>query len=140
MQVYVPLNNKSATFDQTKSTARSLAQMLERQHPELVVSKMKKDLRGGKVFMDWSQNDRYKTTVAVYSLRATAKPTVSAPLSWDEVEALTDDRDPAAASFEAGELLERVEDLGDLFAPVAELTQQLPELSSRTGAQGRSRS
>ncbi|MEA2346566.1 MAG: bifunctional non-ous end joining protein LigD [Thermoleophilaceae bacterium] len=128
MQVYVPLNNKKATYDQTKSVSRSLAQMLERQHPELVVSKMKKELRGGKVFMDWSQNDRYKTTVSVYSLRATAQPTVSAPLSWDEVEALTEDRDPEAARFQAGELLERVDDVGDLFAPVAELVQQLPDL------------
>jgi bifunctional non-homologous end joining protein LigD len=128
MQVYVPLNHPRATYDQTKSFARSLAQLLERQHPDLALSKMKKAERKGKVFVDWSQNDEHKTTVGVYSLRATERPQVSTPLTWEEVEEVEDSRDPASAVFEAGEVLERVEELGDLFAPVAKLKQKLPDL------------
>jgi bifunctional non-homologous end joining protein LigD len=128
MQVYVPLNNPKATYDQTKSFARALAQLLERQHPDLALSKMKKELRGGKVFVDWSQNDEHKTTVGVYSLRAVERPQVSTPLTWEEVEELEESGDPASVVFEAGEVLERVEEHGDLFAPVEELQQELPDL------------
>jgi bifunctional non-homologous end joining protein LigD len=128
MQVYVPLNHPKATYDQTKSFARALAQLLERQHPDLALSKMKKELRTGKVFVDWSQNDEHKTTVGVYSLRAVEHPQVSTPLTWEEVEGLEDSGDPASVVFQAGEVLERVEEHGDLFAPVEELTQELPEL------------
>ena len=85
LQVYVPLNT-AATFDQTKDLSRALAEHLEREHPKLVVSKMAKALRTGKVFVDWSQNDEHKTTVNVYSLRAKEQPTVSTPVTWDEVE------------------------------------------------------
>ena len=73
------------TYEQTKPFARAIAQLLEKQTPELVVSKMKKVEREGKVFVDWSQNHRRKTTIAVYSLRARERPTVSTPLRWDEV-------------------------------------------------------
>jgi bifunctional non-homologous end joining protein LigD len=129
MQVYVPLNTP-VTYDETKPFARALAQLLERRHPDLIVSEMKKSLRGGKVFVDWSQNDEHKTTVCVYSLRARERPTVSTPLSWDEVEAVLRSRDPEQLSFTADVVLDRVAEHGDLFAPVLELEQELPVLSS----------
>jgi bifunctional non-homologous end joining protein LigD len=122
MQVYVPLNT-DVTYDDTKPFAHALAQLLERQHGDLVVSQMKKELRRGKVLIDWSQNSRHKTTVAAYSLRARDRPTVSTPLTWDEVE------DTASELvFETDAVLERVESDGDLFVPVLELEQSLPEL------------
>ena len=89
---------------------------------------MKKVEREGKVFVDWSQNHRSKTTIAVYSLRARERPTASTPVSWEEVEAAADSGDGSTLVFEAGAVLERVEQHGDLFAPVLELQQELPEL------------
>jgi len=86
------------------------------------VSSQKKELRRGKVLIDWSQNDEHKTTVCVYSLRARERPTVSTPLRWEELD------DPGALVFEASDVLERVEEHGDLFAPVAEQRQVLPDL------------
>jgi bifunctional non-homologous end joining protein LigD len=124
MQVYLPLNTPGVTWDDTKTFALGLAQLLERRAPKRVVSDMKKSLRGGKVFVDWSQNDRHKTTVNVYSLRAMERPTVSTPLTWDEVEELAGDDEPLA--FTAPEVLERVAEHGDLFAPVQTLEQELP--------------
>jgi bifunctional non-homologous end joining protein LigD len=126
MQVYVPLNTP-ATYEGdggTKPFALALAQLLERQHPELVVSNMAKEVRTGKVFVDWSQNDESKTTVAVYSLRAREHPTVSTPITWEEVEA----GDASALRFVAGDVLDRVDRMGDLFRPTVELEQSLPEL------------
>jgi bifunctional non-homologous end joining protein LigD len=128
MQVYVPLNTPGVTYDDTKGFSRALAQLLEKQHPKEVVSVMRKDLRGGKVFIDWSQNDEHKTTVCVYSLRARPEPTASTPLAWDEVEAAHKASDADALKFEAPAVLERVAAHGDLFAPVAELEQRLPSL------------
>jgi bifunctional non-homologous end joining protein LigD len=122
MQLYVPLNS-GVTYDDTKPFAHALTQLLERQHGELVVSSMKRGVREGKVLIDWSQNSRHKTTVAVYSLRARERPTVSTPVAWEEVE----DGDSRLV-FEAGEILDRVAERGDLFAPVLELRQGLPEL------------
>jgi bifunctional non-homologous end joining protein LigD len=127
LQVYVPLNSK-ASYDETKPFAKAIAQLLEKQTPEQVVSKMKKELRKGKVFVDWSQNHQRKTTIAVYSLRARERPTVSTPVSWDEVENAAAKEDAGSLVFEAGDVLERVERHGDLFAPVLELEQELPEL------------
>ncbi len=127
LQVYVPLNG-TATYEQTKPFAQAVARVLERQTPDEVVSKMKKDLRKGKVFVDWSQNDRAKTTVAVYSLRAREQPTASTPLMWDEVEATAESGDADELRFEAGAVLDRIDEHGDLFAPVLELEQELPEL------------
>jgi bifunctional non-homologous end joining protein LigD len=124
MQVYLPLNCRGVTWDDTKTFAMQLAQVLERRDRTKVVSDMKKSLRGGKVFVDWSQNDRHKTTVNVYSLRGMERPTVSTPLTWDEVEKMADSGEPL--SFTAPEVLERVAELGDLFAPVQTLTQRLP--------------
>ncbi len=100
-----------------------MAQVLEKHHPEKVVTNMKKELRTGKVLIDWSQNSRHKTTICAYSLRARPHPTVSTPVTWDEVE---DAADGEPLSFEAAEVLDRVEDLGDLFAPTATLEQHLP--------------
>jgi bifunctional non-homologous end joining protein LigD len=120
MQIYVPLNT-AVTYDDTKPFAQAIAQLLEKQHPKLVVSSMKKSLRAGKVFIDWSQNSRHKTTVAVYSLRARPQPTVSTPVTWDEIEDESLD-----LTFQTGDVLARVEEHGDLFAPVLELKQKLP--------------
>jgi bifunctional non-homologous end joining protein LigD len=127
MQVYAPLNTK-VTYDQTKPFSKALAELLAREHPDLVVSSQRKDLRPGKVLVDWSQNDEHKTTVNVYSLRAKERPTVSTPLTWDEVEELADSRDPSSAVFDSDDVLERVEEHGDLFEPVAKLKQKLPKL------------
>jgi bifunctional non-homologous end joining protein LigD len=125
MQVYVPLNTP-VSYKQTKTFALALAQLLEKRLPKLVVSDMKKELRKGRVLVDWSQNDQHKTTVCVYSLRARPQPTVSTPLRWDEVEAVTGTREPEDLSFTSAEVLERVAEHGDLFAPVASLRQRLP--------------
>jgi bifunctional non-homologous end joining protein LigD len=130
LQIYVPLNTPVG-YDQTKSFARALAQALERAEPKLVVSKQKKELRKGKVLVDWSQNDRAKTTVAVYSLRCRDRPWASTPLTWKEVEKLADDGDPDSVRFEAPEVLKRIKKHGDLFAPVLELEQELPETPER---------
>jgi bifunctional non-homologous end joining protein LigD len=129
LQVYVPLNTK-ITYDQTKPFAHAVAQALERSDPDGVVSRMAKNLRKGKVFVDWSQNDQHKTTVAVYSLRAKERPTVSTPVGWKEVERALKREDPDLLRFEAGDVLKRIDKQGDLFAPVAELKQKLPESSS----------
>jgi bifunctional non-homologous end joining protein LigD len=127
LQVYVPLNI-AVTYDDTKGFAHALARLLEKQHPKEVLSVMTKDLRKGKVFIDWSQNDEHKTTVSVYSLRAREAPTVSTPVRWEEVEAALDARDPDRLRFEAPDVIERVEKDGDLFAPVDKLKQKLPKL------------
>jgi bifunctional non-homologous end joining protein LigD len=128
MQLYVPLHTP-VTYQQTKPFAHQLALVLERTHPELVVSDMKKDLRPGKVLIDWSQNDRHKTTVCVYSLRAKAQPTCSTPITWEEVEAITRSRDPGDLVFETSDVLDRVAEHGDLFEPVLRLEQELPRLA-----------
>ena len=128
LQVYVPLNTDGASYDETKPFAKAIAQLLEKQTPDLVVSKMKKVERKGKVFVDWSQNHRRKTTIAVYSLRARERPTASTPITWDEVEAVADSGDGSALAFEADAVLDRIEHHGDLFAPVLELKQALPDL------------
>jgi bifunctional non-homologous end joining protein LigD len=127
MQVYLPLNDDGVTYEETKPFARALAQALEKSEPDLVVSKMKKELRGGKVFVDWSQNDVSKTTIAVYSLRAKSRPTASTPLHWDEVEECAEKGDANLLVFEAEQVLKRVAEHGDLFAPVLELEQELPD-------------
>ena len=127
MQVYVPLNRELG-YETTKPYARSVAQALEAAAPELVVSRMTKKLRTGRVFVDWSQNSRSKTTVAAYSLRAREAPTVSTPLHWDEVSDALDAGDPDLLRFEAPDVLARVEQHGDPFAPVLELEQELPQI------------
>jgi bifunctional non-homologous end joining protein LigD len=124
LQVYVPLN-RPYTYDDTKPFAHALARLLEKQHPEAVVERMDKGLRKGKVLIDWSQNHGTKTTVCVYSLRARPRPTVSTPVTWDEVAACAEAGDAGVLSFEADAVLARVAAQGDLFAPVLELEQRL---------------
>jgi bifunctional non-homologous end joining protein LigD len=127
LQVYVPLNVETS-YEQTKPFALAVAQLLERESPELIVSRMRKDLRGGKVFVDWSQNDEHKTTVCVYSLRAKARPMVSTPLAWAEVEEAVEAQAADRLAFDWEAALARVDEHGDLFAPVLERRQTLPEL------------
>jgi bifunctional non-homologous end joining protein LigD len=134
LQVYVPLNNPKASYDQTKPFAQAVAQLLEKQTPGEVVSQMKKELRKGKVFVDWSQNDEHKTTIAVYALRARERPTVSTPLEWKEVEKAVRANDAEPLRFEFGPLLKRLQKKGDLFAPVLELEQKLPKLAGLAAA------
>lgn len=127
LQIYVPLNTP-VTYGQTKPFAHELARILERAYPDKIVSDMKKALRAGKVFVDWSQNDQYKTTVCVYSLRAKQQPTVSTPVKWSEVEKCLKQRDPELLVFTSDQVLARVDKFGDLFEPVLKLTQKLPEI------------
>ncbi|CAN5515922.1 non-homologous end-joining DNA ligase [soil metagenome] len=126
LQLYVPLNTP-AMFDQTKALSRALAEHLEREHPALVVHRMLKSLRGGKVLVDWSQNDEHKTTVCVYSLRAKEQPTVSTPVTWEEVAACLKKKKPELLAFTSEQTLERVAKQGDLFEPVLTLKQKLPK-------------
>ncbi|HTZ88554.1 MAG TPA: DNA ligase D [Solirubrobacteraceae bacterium] len=128
LQLYIPLNDPKISFEQTKPFAKAVAELLEQAEPELIVSRMTKAQRPGKVLIDWSQNDRNKTTVGVYSLRAAERPTVSTPLTWDEVRAALDRGDPDALRFEADAVLERIAEHGDLFAPVLSLVQKLPSV------------
>jgi bifunctional non-homologous end joining protein LigD len=128
LQVYVPLNSKRVGYEQTKPFAKAIAQLLEKETPDEVVSKMKKVDRRGKVFVDWSQNHPTKTTVSVYSLRARERPTVSTPVTWEEVEHAAGRDDAASLVFESDVVLKRIEERGDLFAPVLELEQALPKL------------
>jgi bifunctional non-homologous end joining protein LigD len=128
LQIYVPLNTKT-TYEQTKAFAHALARLLEHEHPELVVSDMKKAVRTNKVFVDWSQNDQHKTTISVYSLRAREHPTVSTPVTWEEVEQALKKKDAGRLVFEAKDVLARVEKMGDLFEPVQNLKQKLPQLA-----------
>jgi bifunctional non-homologous end joining protein LigD len=122
LQLYLPLNSPH-THEHASSFAQAVAQLLEKQDPKRITSVMRKELRKGKVFVDWSQNSFHKTTIAAYSLRARATPTVSTPVGWDEVEAGSDGE---LLSFTAPEVLERVADVGDLFAETATMVQGLP--------------
>jgi bifunctional non-homologous end joining protein LigD len=123
VHVYVPINGPVG-FDETKGFAHAVARLLEKRYPERVTSMMRKDLRGGKVFVDWSQNDPHKTTVSVYSLRARRKPVVSAPVTWEELDEARRRGDPGALEFEPWEVLRRADEHGDLFAPVLDLEQK----------------
>ncbi len=124
LQLYVPLNAGAVhTHEQTSSFAHTVAQVIERAHPKLVVTVQTKALRKDKVLIDWSQNSRHKTTVCVYSLRARPRPTVSTPVDWDEVEAAADGE---PLTFETDDVLTRVEERGDLFADAATVEQHLP--------------
>jgi bifunctional non-homologous end joining protein LigD len=128
LQLYLPLNTPT-TYGRTAGFSRTVAQALESSEPRKVVSAQRKDLRRGKVLVDWSQNSRHKTTVCAYSLRATDDATVSTPLQWEEVEEAVAAGDATDLRFRGPDVLERVGDLGDLFAPAATLRQRLPELA-----------
>lgn len=128
MQLYVPLNTKTS-YEETRPFAQAIAQIVAKQDPESILAKMgKKTDRSGKVFIDWYQNNERKTTISVYSLRARERPTVSTPVTWEEVGAAADSGRGDGLVFEASDVLERLEAEGDLFAPVLELEQQLPKL------------
>jgi bifunctional non-homologous end joining protein LigD len=127
LQVYVPLNTR-AEYMQTKSFAKRVAELLEQRMPKLVVSRMTKRLRPGKVLVDWSQNDAHKTTVTVYSVRAREHPTVSTAVTWEEVSAARDKEDPELLTFDTDDVLARVAREGDLFALVESRKQELPKL------------
>jgi len=128
MQLYVPLN-MATSYEETRPFAQAIAQLVAKQTPDEVLAKMgKKTDRSGKVFIDWYQNNERKTTIAVYSLRARERPTASTPLAWDEIERALKKDDADSLVFEAGEVLKRVDEHGDLFAPVLEMKQKLPEL------------
>src|SRR5580698_3594893 len=135
LQIYIPLNTP-VTYEVTKMFSHALAQLLEHDHREQVVSEMKKQVRTGKVFVDWSQNDEHKTTIGVYSLRARERPTVSTPVKWEEVEQALKKKDADLLVFDAGQVLKRVEKMGDLFAPVLTLKQKLPKLAGVEQSQG----
>jgi len=126
LQVYVPLNTP-VTFDQTKDLSRALAQLLEREHADLVTSNMSRALRKGRVFVDWSQNDEHKTTICVYSLRAKEEPTVSTAVTWNEVANCLKEKKADLLKFRSNHTLARVKKMGDLFEPVEKLKQKLPK-------------
>jgi bifunctional non-homologous end joining protein LigD len=127
LQVYVPLNTK-VSYEQTSPFAKAIAQLLEKQTPKEVVSKMAKAERRGKVFVDWSQNHQKKTTIAVYSLRARERPTASIPLHWREVERTAKRGDVDDLRFEIPAAIERIEREDDLFEPVLKMKQKLPDV------------
>jgi bifunctional non-homologous end joining protein LigD len=127
LQVYVPLNTV-VSYERTKRFAQAVAGLLEKQEPNVVVSNMQRNLRKGKVFVDWSQNDTHKTTVNVYSLRAKERPTVSTPVTWDEIKHAT--KKKKHLSFDSDEVLRRLEKEGDIFAPILSFKQRLPPLTS----------
>jgi len=132
LQVYVPLNTP-VTYDDTKPFAHEIARMLEAHYPGQIVSDMKKSLRVGKVFVDWSQNDDHKTTVCVYSLRAKPRPTASTPVTWKEVEQCWARKDAKMLAFTSDHVLDRSKRMGDLFEPVLKLKQKLPSLDALRG-------
>jgi bifunctional non-homologous end joining protein LigD len=127
MQLYVPLNTE-ISYDQTRPFSLALAQILERAHPDLIVTTQDKSVRPNRVLIDWSQNTNFKTTVSVYSLRARPRPTVSTPVTWDEVEEAVESGDASRMVFETQQVLERVDRLGDLMAPMLTTEQDLPQL------------
>ncbi|HLV85714.1 MAG TPA: non-homologous end-joining DNA ligase [Candidatus Sulfotelmatobacter sp.] len=135
LQIYVPLNTPT-TYDATKLFSHALAQLLQADHPAEVVSEMSKQIRTGKVFVDWSQNDEHKTTVSVYSLRAREHPTVSTPVTWDEVGRALKKKDAGVLVFEAKQTVARFEKMGDLFEPLLQLKQRLPDLKKTAIAHG----
>jgi bifunctional non-homologous end joining protein LigD len=126
LQLYIPLNT-ATSYEKTQPFARAIAELLEREHPDRVESQMAKKLRAGKVFIDWSQNSEFKTTVCVYSLRAKREtPFVSMPFTWEEVQKACKKDDASAFYYEPDAALERIGKLGDLFEPVLRLKQKLP--------------
>jgi bifunctional non-homologous end joining protein LigD len=128
MQLYVPLNTKTS-YEETRPFGQALAQIVAKQAPDEILAKMgKKTDRSGKVLIDWYQNNERKTTISVYSLRARERPTCSTPVTWEEVEKAAKSGKGDHLVFEAGDVLERIEEHGDLFAPVLELEQKLPQL------------
>jgi bifunctional non-homologous end joining protein LigD len=126
LQLYIPINSE-VNYDQTKTFAKTIAEYAQAKFPSLVVSKMAKALRKGKVFIDWSQNDDHKTTICVYSLRAKDYPTVSTPLTWRELEKAKRQGDSDRLVFDSEDVLKRTKEHGDLFEPILKQKQKLPK-------------
>ena len=132
IHLHVPLNTR-VTYEVTQAFAKSIAQLLETEHPDLIVSEMPKAKRRGKVFVDWSQNSEYKSTVAAYSLRAKQdRPFVAMPVTWEELKKALNKADPSGLFFEPAASLKRLEESGDLFAPMLKLRQKLPKTISKS--------
>jgi len=125
LHLHIPLNTE-VTYDDTKPFALELAERLEADHPELVVANMRRELRQGRVLVDWSQNEEHKTTVCVYSLRGREHPTISTPVTWEEIDAALTRGDAQSLSFEAADVFARLDRYGDLYRPLLELHQSLP--------------
>ncbi|HXZ35781.1 MAG TPA: ATP-dependent DNA ligase, partial [Thermodesulfobacteriota bacterium] len=128
LHVFVPLNRKEMTFEDTKTFSKAVAGIMQKHYPDLVTARMAKKERTAKVFINWSQNDASKTMICVYSLRAREKPTVSFPLEWGELENPAGSGDPERLQVIHGEALSRVEKKGDLFREVLVKEQKLPHL------------
>ena len=128
LHVYVPLNRRETTFDDTKTFSRAVAGIMQKHYPDLVTAKMAKQERTAKVFINWSQNDASKTMICVYSLRAREKPFVSFPLAWEELENPSGPGGPEGLQVTHAEALSRVEEKGDLFREVLVKEQKLPHL------------
>jgi bifunctional non-homologous end joining protein LigD len=128
LHVYVPLNRPETTFADTKKFSRAVAEILQKNYPDLVTAKMAKEYRQGKVFINWSQNDAAKTMVCIYSLRAREKPVVSFPLDWHELEKLHGRDDHNKLEVLHGEAISRAEQHGDVFGEVLVKQQRLPHL------------
>jgi len=128
LHVYVPLNRKEVTFEETKTFSKAVAEVMQRNYPDLVTAKMAKEHRKKKVFINWSQNDSSKTMICVYSLRAREKPFVSFPLTWSNLENLAGQRDPEKLQITHAEAASRAEAMGDLFREVLVKKQKLPYL------------
>lgn len=128
LHVFVPLNRKETTFEDTKKFSKAVAEVLQRDYPDLVTAKMAKELRKKKVFINWSQNDASKTMICVYSLRAREKPFVSFPLSWKELEKSTRQGSPEKLHILHSVGVSRAEREGDLFGEVLTKKQKLPDL------------
>jgi bifunctional non-homologous end joining protein LigD len=128
LHLYVPLHRKETTFDDTKAFSKAVAEIMQKNYPDLVTAKMAKEYRKGKVFINWSQNDSSKTMICVYSLRAREKPYVSFPLEWNELESLASQDDPEKLQVTHSEAVSRAEKSGDLFQEVLTKKQKLPHL------------
>ncbi|MBI5117790.1 ATP-dependent DNA ligase [Candidatus Poribacteria bacterium] len=128
LHLYVPLNRKETTFEDTKRFSRAVAEIMQKNYPDMVTAKMAKKERKAKVFIDWSQNDSSKTMICVYSLRAGEKPVVSFPLAWEELENSAGQDDPEKLCVMYSEAVNRVEKNGDLFREVTVKKQKLPHL------------
>ncbi|MBP1735193.1 MAG: primase, small subunit [Deltaproteobacteria bacterium] len=128
LHVYVPLNLKETFFEDTKKFSKAVAEVMQRNYPDLVTAKMPKEQRRGRVFINWSQNDSSKTMICVYSLRARTEPIVSFPLTWNEVESLEAEGDPKKFEITHSEAVGRTEKVGDLFGDMILKEQKLPYL------------
>lgn len=128
LHVYVPLNHPETTFEATKEFSRAVALILQKNYPDLVTAKISRELRSGKVFINWSQNDASKTMVCAYSLRGRTKPAVSFPLAWDELELLAEQGNPERFQVSPAEAVQRVETNGDRLADLLGKEQKLPHI------------